>query len=67
MISFNKFYIFDPLVYFMDAPDEKLRDSQHYRKAMGTLDNFERMMELVKKYPIKSAYKPLPPSYYSTL
>ena len=40
---------------------EKIQASQQWRKAQERLDNFERIMELIKKYPIKPI-KPQPPS-----
>ena len=45
---------------------EKQIDSEDYISARETLDRFRKMMELIKKYPIKAGIEKLPYIPYAT-
>jgi len=47
----------------MKTIEEKLEDSQRWKNAQANLANFEKMMELVRQYPIKPMFQPLSPPY----
>ncbi len=49
----------------MKTIEEKLKDSQSWKKAQETLANFEEIMKLVRKYPIKPMQSPLPSPPYT--
>jgi len=49
----------------MKTIDEKIKNSQRWRKAQENLDNFMEMIMVVKQYPIKPIEQPLPSPPYS--
>ena len=46
--------------------EERIQDSQRWKKAQENLEEFDRKMDLIKKYPLKPM-EPIPPSPPYTL